>query len=100
MYVPEKQVELQGRQNLTQYLFGYKLLTRPFCKTCGVHPISEWRDIPADELSAVPEESREYREASLGFCAINLRILDNFSLDGLVINHWDGEKDGAPYINP
>ncbi|SPO04400.1 uncharacterized protein DNG_07085 [Cephalotrichum gorgonifer] len=89
-YPKNEQVAFQSRDNLSYYSYNDKLLTKPFCKTCGVTFANEFADVTQEHLDSVSEASRKFREAQLGTCPFNLRVLDNFSLDGLKITHMPG----------
>ncbi|CAI4212632.1 unnamed protein product [Parascedosporium putredinis] len=100
LYIMKDQLQLQGQENLMPYAFGYKLLSKPFCKVCGVNPVSDWLDISPEALSAVPEETRAYRDSVLDFLAVNLRTIDGLSVNKLDLAQVDGANNGLAYANP
>ncbi|SPN99645.1 uncharacterized protein DNG_02497 [Cephalotrichum gorgonifer] len=82
MYPTKKQIVFTGRDNLSYYSFGKKAMRKSFCKTCGVNMSNEWLENGPD------------------IWPINLRVLDNFSTDGLKINHFPDDSRDPPYVNP
>lgn len=99
MYPKKEQVAIQGRENLSYYSFNSHLISKPFCKTCGVNPVAEWLEVSQEHLDSLPEEPRKFREDRLDIFPVNVRVFDNFSLDGLKTVHKDGNH-GKPYENP
>ena len=99
MYPKKEQVAVQGLESLTQYAFNAKLNSKSFCKVCGVNPIVEWPDMSQEHLDSLPEIARGHRERGLAVTPVNVRVLDNFSLDGLKIKYIPGDH-GTPYVNP
>jgi hypothetical protein len=75
-FVPETSFRLMsGADSLTDYQFGKKNIHHTFCKTCGVSPFSS---------AKMPN--------GVAMKAINLRCLENFSVEGLKIKHFDGKS--------
>ena len=93
------QVVLQGRENLVHYTFNHRLISKAFCNKCGVNMSAEWLDVTQEHLDSLPEEARKFREQRLGWHPVNVRVFDDFSLDGLKITHNPGNH-GKPYENP
>ncbi|PKS11102.1 hypothetical protein jhhlp_002863 [Lomentospora prolificans] len=98
-YLRHEQVVVQGRDNLTQYTFNTKLVSKPFCKICGVNVLCDWLEVSQEHLAQLPEEAKVFVERNKHLTPVNLRALDNFSLDGLEINYTPGSH-GRPYVNP
>jgi len=38
---PEDMLSLQGKDELSVYIFGHRMVNHYFCKHCGVHPFHE-----------------------------------------------------------
>lgn len=72
-FVPESAVEVQGREQLTDYQFGKKHIHHTFCKVCGMHPFSYGKG---------PDGSDMY--------SINVRCLAGVDIDKLKIEPYDG----------
>lgn len=68
---------LQGKEQLTEYQFGSKHMTRYFCKTCGVHCFGKGR---LEELGG-------------DYVAINMNCLDSVDLSTAKIVYWDGRRN-------
>lgn len=75
-FVPKEQLNiLSGQEGLTEYRFNTKTIGHKFCSICGVSPFSIGEK-PGGPVMA----------------AINLRCLEEFNLDNLKINHFDGKN--------
>lgn len=99
MYPRKEQVAIQGRENLSYYSFNYHLTSKSFCRTCGVNVAAEWTDVSQEHLDSIPEKARKFREEHLHVFPVNVRVFDNFSLDGLPIKYLANDS-GKPYQNP
>lgn len=76
-----------------------RLTSKTFCKTCGVIMSAEWLEMSQEQLDALPEEMRKFREENRDQVLVNVRVFDNFSMDGLVVDRIPGDH-GKPYVNP
>ena len=99
MYPNRDQVTVQGRENLSYYTFNSKMISKPFCKTCGVNMMAEWTDMTQEQLDSLTEEARKFREERVGWHPVNVRVFDDFSLEGLKVMQHAGNH-GKPYENP
>lgn len=75
------------------------MTSKTFCKTCGVNMSAEWLEVSHEHLDALPEETRKFREENKDQILVNVRVFDDFSLDGLKIDRIPGDH-GKPYVNP
>ena len=75
-FVPEAKFNLlQGRENLTEYLFNKHVIRHQFCKDCGILSFAG---------GTAPDGSK--------MIAINLRCLDGIDLSKLKIQEYDGRS--------
>jgi hypothetical protein len=68
---------LAGRDALSSYAWGSKVLSRYFCKHCGVHCYG------AGHLDVLGGD----------FVSVNLNCLDEVDVNALHVVHWDGRHD-------
>lgn len=74
-FLPTNQITVHsGEENQTEYLFNKRTITHLFCKTCGVEVYTR-SNMNGKEMSAV-----------------NLRTVDDFDLDTLSINKFNGKE--------
>ncbi|KAK4166062.1 hypothetical protein QBC43DRAFT_26100 [Cladorrhinum sp. PSN259] len=102
IYPTHSQLVVQGKENLTPYAFGHKSWRRWFCKTCAVYIFTDVNDdLTAEELAALPEGVRGFREKMGDRRPFNLRVLDEFDLGSVDAKLNDGWKNQTPeYVNP
>jgi hypothetical protein len=75
-FAPAEQFKLlSGEDVLSDYQFGKKHIHHVFCSNCGVRSFSRGTSPDGREMYAV-----------------NLRCLDDASVDGLAISHFDGKS--------
>ena len=74
---PDAFALLSDESALSTYVWGGKISTRYFCKTCGVHCFSRGN---------LPELGGEY-------VSINLNTLDDFDPSTVALIHWDGRHN-------
>jgi hypothetical protein len=72
---PDQLVELQGKDNLTDYQFNKQIIHHAFCKTCGISSYG-W--------GSMPDGTRMF--------SVNVRCLDDVDLDSLDITKFDGKS--------
>lgn len=99
IYPKREQVAFQGHDNLSHYVCKDKLASKMFCKTCGVSMSAQWLELSREQLDSLSEETRKYREEKRDQFLVNIRVFDDFSMDGLKINRIPGDH-GKPYVNP
>lgn len=75
------------------------MVLKSFCKKCGVLIGNKFKDLTEDELDKLDEATKAFVKANDLF-PINIRALDNFTLDELDIKVVPGDKRGTPYVNP
>jgi hypothetical protein len=68
---------VRGEDNLTGYIWGGRVSTRYFCKTCGVQCFGR------GELEVLGG----------AFVSINANTLDGVDPHALPLKHWDGRHD-------
>jgi hypothetical protein len=68
---------LSSDANLSAYVWGGKISTRYFCRTCGVHCFSRGH----------------LAEVGGDFVSINLNTLDDIDPSQVKVIHWDGRHD-------
>ncbi len=74
-FIPEAAFHLlSGQNNLTDYQFGKKIIHHTFCKICGVTAFATGQAPNGEVMKAV-----------------NLRCLENLSLEQLQIQHYNGK---------
>jgi hypothetical protein len=75
-FVPRAQVKLTTPEaNIRTYEFNKHLIKHQFCPTCGIHPFAE---------GVAPDGTAT--------AAINLRCLEDFDLDSVPVQHYDGRS--------
>ena len=76
VFVPADKFHLlSGKDNLTDYQFGKKVIHHYFCSTCGVTSFA----------AATTPDGKDMR-------AINVRCLEGVDIASLKINHFDGKS--------
>ena len=75
-FVPrEKMKLLTPEANLRTYTFNRHVIKHRFCPECGIHTHGEANDPKGNPTAA-----------------INLRVLEDFDLDSVKVNHYDGRS--------
>lgn len=103
IYPDGTQSVISGTDNLSTYRFGRKLLQKTFCKTCGVPISNEFIPRTPEEIAALPEELQKFLEARGHKRPLNIRILNNYSVEdsGVKVTKNTIAKTMLPeYINP
>jgi hypothetical protein len=71
-----------------------------FCKTCGVHMMSEL-NVSGEEFEKLPEEVRRWNEQKVAYRAVNVRMFNGVDVLGLKTKKEDGWGCLKPeYVNP
>lgn len=103
IYPKSAQVSISGLENCVKYSFGRKIVTKAFCKTCGVCICNTAADLSQEEYEALSEEFKKWVDASRQFCVLNLRVLNNWDLEQIKekIEKTSGGREFEPrYVNP
>ncbi|CAI4210727.1 unnamed protein product [Parascedosporium putredinis] len=100
IYPELKEVVVQGGDSITNYNFSWGIINKSFCKKCGVLIGSKFRDLTQDEVDGLGEAAKAFYLRANNLQPVNLRALDNFTLDGLDIKIVDGTKFGRDYVEP
>lgn len=66
---------LTPEQNVGTYTFNKHVIKHQFCTTCGIHAYGEGTDRAGNRMAAV-----------------NLRCLEDFDLDKVPVQHFDGRS--------
>jgi hypothetical protein len=75
-FVPREKLRLLTDEDAAStYLFNQHVIQHRFCPTCGIHAYGE---APAP--------------SGMRMAAINLRTLEDFDLDSVPVNHFDGKS--------
>ena len=84
---PEAFKLLSSEEGLSTYVWGGKISTRYFCKTCGVHCFARGH----------------LAEMGGDYVSINLNTLDGIDPAKIKLVHWDGRHDNweaGPRLTP
>lgn len=75
-FVPREKLRLLTPEDeLSTYTFNKHVIRHRFCRTCGIHPYGEGSDPQGNHMAAV-----------------NLRCLEEFDLDTVPVQHFDGRS--------
>jgi hypothetical protein len=96
-------VVIQGRDNLSYYVFGHRVWRKGFCKTCGVQIMNEPAPLTPEQVEALSSEARAFRDGKLDWLPLNMRILNDFDFEAIKdkvmqVDGWSRAK--PPYTNP
>ncbi|GAB4061760.1 hypothetical protein [Uliginosibacterium sediminicola] len=72
---PDKMHLLTPRENMSTYTFNKHVIKHHFCKICGMHPFGEGVSPQGNQM-----------------VAINLRCVEDISLDSIPVTHFDGKS--------
>lgn len=81
LYTARDQIVLQGEENLGKYGFGYGVLQKTFCKTCGVNITNQTLDLSDEEVKGLPEKAYKRWKFMSEWRPVNLRVLDGFDVE-------------------
>jgi hypothetical protein len=74
-FVPRANLQLKTPESAaSSYTFNKHAIKHRFCPTCGIHPYGEGTDPKGNAIAAV-----------------NLRCIENLSLDAIPVHHFDGK---------
>ncbi|OIW31745.1 glutathione-dependent formaldehyde-activating enzyme [Coniochaeta ligniaria NRRL 30616] len=102
IYPKKDQIVIQGRENLSYYVFGTGGWRKGFCKTCGVQIMNEPNTLTPEQVEALPAAARAWRDEKLDSLPTTIRILNDFEFDAVKdkVARFDGWNMGAGYVNP
>jgi hypothetical protein len=100
-YPKKEQVVLNGWDNIADYRMGKGIMSKKFCKTCGVHISNMSAPLSQEEENALPDDTRYWYEGSKTMFPLNVRVLNGFDPSPLPISRFDGLTQIKPeYVNP
>lgn len=88
-------------KDIGRYVFGKRIMSKTFCKTCGVQLTNEPRDLSDEEVAALSDDSRAWYEGSQVRHPVNLRVLNGVDLKKLTpMKLTQGAELEPKYVNP
>ncbi|KAH8655354.1 Mss4-like protein [Xylariales sp. PMI_506] len=101
IYPEDKYISIQGEENLTKYVFGREVAAKSFCRFCGIPVCSKYRELPQEEVVAMPKQAQSRYHFGQEHTSINVRLLEGVHLDSLPVEKADGwNNTQAGYVNP
>ena len=101
IYPKVEQVVIQGKDNITEYAMGQKMMLKSFCKTCGVQLSNRSAPLSEEEIAALSPESKVWFDRGQQFAPVNLRTINGLDLSALNVKKGDGFNLILPkYVNP
>ncbi|KAK4191957.1 Mss4-like protein [Podospora australis] len=97
---------VQGKENITGYVFGHKVWRDNFCKICGVHIYKDLNEEQTEEdIANLPEDIQKFRNNFINHRPFNLRVLNDLDVDSPGVKGKVRQVDGwtrqsPPYVNP
>lgn len=87
---------------MSYYVMGAGSWRKGFCKTCGVHIINDLNPLTDEQVAALPETSKVFREGKQDWRPVTLRMLNDFDLGEVKdkIQHLQGTNFGVKYVDP
>ncbi|POR31142.1 Centromere protein V [Tolypocladium paradoxum] len=102
--IPEHtRVVLSGDDaHVGRYSFARRLLSKTFCRTCGVCLTNEYRPVSEEQRAALSGQDRALEALARGHHPVNLRVLEGVDLGGMKPPRRDNGATGlpTPYVNP
>ncbi|CAN8102363.1 unnamed protein product [Discula destructiva] len=100
-YPHKDQSVVFGRENLSYRIFSGKTDRKGFCKHCGVTLFNEANPLTDEQIAALSEGPKKWREESKDQRNINLRILHDFDFKTLKTQRLDGWSEiPGDYVDP
>ncbi|KAK4247949.1 hypothetical protein C7999DRAFT_31628 [Corynascus novoguineensis] len=100
-YPTNKQLAIEGRDNVFYYTFARNIWRKLFCKTCGEHIACEANpSLTEDEIAALPEKEQKFLAAHRDTQPLNLRISNGLDLRLLKPRRVEGWKTDPQYVYP
>ncbi|KAI1461379.1 glutathione-dependent formaldehyde-activating enzyme [Annulohypoxylon moriforme] len=101
IYSKKEQVVIEGKENLTVYLFNTRLFGKSFCKVCGIAVNNDTQSVSEEQLNALSEEKRNFVKSGLALNPVNLRLFDDVDIKDLNVGKFDGYNiNPPPYVEP
>ncbi|TFB07079.1 hypothetical protein CCMA1212_000381 [Trichoderma ghanense] len=102
VYRPNKAVVLSGDEaSIGRYQFNRRMLSKVFCKICGVIMANQFNELTAEELEALPEMPRRVYDAQHDYTGVNARVLQGVDVGRFTTKKVDGlNKIPGEYVNP
>lgn len=80
---------------------GQKMMSKTFCKICGVPVGNVGNELCEDEIAALTPESQQFYKQCFLFTPINVRTFNGFDLGSIEPKKFDGFNIILPkYVNP
>ncbi|KAI0509352.1 glutathione-dependent formaldehyde-activating enzyme [Xylaria bambusicola] len=100
-YPRREQVAIEGKENLTQYIFNKNIAIKNFCKICGVVVSSNVADLTDEEADKLDPFTRGFYDQAKPNVAISLRFIDGLDVQDLKPDRMDGYSMIQPgYVEP
>jgi hypothetical protein len=83
VYTRPEQVVLaaEDEADIGRYSFNNRILSKTFCRRCGVLMTNEYRDLSDEAVAALNEGTRNWYTSAKGSShPVNLRVLNDFDL--------------------
>ena len=101
IYPKPDEVVIQGTENMVGYAMGKKMMSKTFCKICGIPIGNRPNNLSEKEIAALSPESKKYYDMCFLVEPINIRILNGFDIDSVKTSRFDGYNlIGDKYVNP
>lgn len=88
--------------NIGRYSFARHMLSKTFCRTCGVCLTNEYRPVSEEQRAALSGTARSIDEYVRGHHPVNVRVLAGVDLAGMKPPERGDGATGLPppYVNP
>lgn len=89
--------------SLVEYAFGRKIVTKAFCKICGVCVCNKAANLTDEEYNALADQLKGWVDISRTLCVLNLRLLNGWNLKEIEEKNerTSAGKEFEPvYVNP
>ncbi|GJC94115.1 glutathione-dependent formaldehyde-activating enzyme [Colletotrichum higginsianum] len=102
LYLDIDQVVLSGDDDsIGRYAFSHRILSKTFCKICGVPLTNQYNPLTEEERSMLTEDARHWHNVFREKHPVNARVLNGVDWKTLKTQHSDGKTQFQPgYVNP
>ncbi|TQN72077.1 Centromere protein V [Colletotrichum shisoi] len=102
LYLDIDQVVLSGDDDsIGRYAFSHRILSKTFCKICGVPLTNQYNPLTEEERSMLTEDARHWHNVFREKHPVNARVLNGVDWRALKTQHSDGKTQFQPgYVNP